>query len=44
MDHTVAKSLYLQDPDGNEVELYVDASDVWKSDPQTAASAQLAKF
>ena len=44
MDHTVTKSLYLQDPDGNEVELYVDASDVWKSDPQTVASAQLADF
>jgi catechol 2,3-dioxygenase len=44
VDHTVTKSLYLQDPDGNEVELYVDASDVWKSDPQTVASAQLAEF
>jgi catechol 2,3-dioxygenase len=44
MDHTVTKSLYLQDPDGNEVELYVDASDAWKSDPQTVASAQLVEF
>ncbi|MDH5253877.1 MAG: VOC family protein, partial [Nitrospira sp.] len=24
-DHTVTQSLYLRDPDGNEVELYVDA-------------------
>ncbi|HKF94839.1 MAG TPA: VOC family protein, partial [Gammaproteobacteria bacterium] len=33
-DHTVSQSLYLHDPDGNEVELYVDADDsVWKNDP-----------
>ncbi|MFZ1747149.1 MAG: VOC family protein [Nitrospirales bacterium] len=33
-DHTVSQSLYLQDPDGNEVELYVDAPEVdWKRDP-----------
>ena len=33
-DHTVSQSLYLRDPDGNEVELFVDnpAFD-WKSDP-----------
>jgi catechol 2,3-dioxygenase len=32
-DHTVSQSLYLRDPDGNEVELFVDnpAFD-WKSD------------
>ncbi|MDR4484134.1 MAG: VOC family protein [Nitrospirales bacterium] len=34
-DHTVSQSLYLRDPDGNEVELYVDAPEVdWKGDPQ----------
>ena len=34
-DHTVSQSLYLHDPDGNEVELYVDAPEVdWKGDPQ----------
>jgi catechol 2,3-dioxygenase len=33
-DHTVSQSLYLHDPDGNEVELYVDADEsVWKSNP-----------
>ena len=33
-DHTVTQSLYLRDPDGNEVELYVDADpQVWKDDP-----------
>jgi catechol 2,3-dioxygenase len=34
VDHTVSKALYLDDPDGNGIELYVDGSDVWKSDPQ----------
>ncbi|MGD9852852.1 MAG: VOC family protein [Nitrospirales bacterium] len=34
-DHTVSQSLYLHDPDGNEVELYVDDPAVdWKRDPQ----------
>jgi catechol 2,3-dioxygenase len=33
-DHTVSQSLYLHDPDGNEVELYVDAEpSIWKNDP-----------
>ena len=33
-DHTVTHSLYILDPDGNEIELYVDVPDVdWKSDP-----------
>jgi catechol 2,3-dioxygenase len=33
-DHTVSQSLYLRDPDGNEVELYVDADEsLWKNDP-----------
>lgn len=33
-DHTVSQSLYLKDPDGNEVELYVDADEsVWKNNP-----------
>lgn len=32
-DHTVSQSLYLRDPDGNEVELYVDDPNVdWQSD------------
>ena len=37
-DHVVSKSLYLSDPDGNRIELYVDQSDVWKQDPATVAS------
>lgn len=33
-DHTVTHSIYIRDPDGNEVELYADVSDIWKHDPQ----------
>jgi catechol-2,3-dioxygenase len=33
-DHTVTHSLYVLDPDGNELELYVDVPGVdWKRDP-----------
>ena len=32
-DHTVSLALYIHDPDGNGIELYVDASDAWKDDP-----------
>lgn len=33
-DHTITHSLYLEDPDGNEVELYVDVPGVdWHSNP-----------
>jgi catechol 2,3-dioxygenase len=32
-DHGVTHSLYILDPDGNELELYVDVSDVWKENP-----------
>jgi len=32
-DHTISQSIYLKDPDGNEVELYVDDPAVeWRSD------------
>lgn len=34
-DHTVTHSLYILDPDGNEIELYADVSDAWKKDPRT---------
>ena len=37
VDHEVTHSLYFSDPDGNGVELYVDASDVWKREPQRVA-------
>ncbi len=31
-DHYVTHSLYILDPDGNELELYVDVNDDWKKD------------
>lgn len=33
-DHGVTHSIYILDPDGNELELYADVSDVWKNDPK----------
>lgn len=32
-DHHVTHSLYILDPDNNELELYVDVNDDWKKDP-----------
>ncbi len=38
-DHTVSQSLYLHDPDGNEVEVYVDADEaIWKNNPAAVVS------
>ncbi len=38
-DHHVTHSLYVQDPDGNEVELYVDVPGVdWRNDPALIAA------
>jgi catechol 2,3-dioxygenase len=38
-DHTVSQSLYLHDPDSNEVEFYVDADEsVWKNNPAAVVS------
>lgn len=38
-DHTVSQSLYLKDPDGNEIELYVDADpSTWRSRPDLVLS------
>lgn len=36
-DHEVSQSIYISDPDGNVVELYVDTSDIWKTDPSRVA-------
>ena len=34
-DHNVTHSLYIEDPDGNEIELYIDVQpEVWREDPQ----------
>lgn len=36
-DHGVTHSLYIKDPDGNEVELYIDVQpELWRQDPQAA--------
>ncbi|MDP9332300.1 MAG: VOC family protein [Actinomycetota bacterium] len=37
-DHTVSQSIYFNDPDGNAIEVYVDTSDVWRTDRQAVAS------
>ena len=38
-DHIVSKSIYLLDPDGNEIELYIDDPQCdWKSDPTLVLS------
>jgi catechol 2,3-dioxygenase len=38
-DHTVTHSLYIADPDGNEIELYVDVPGVdWVEDPTLIAA------
>ena len=38
-DHTVTHSLYIEDPDGNEIELYVDVPNVdWRNDPTLIAA------
>ncbi len=34
-DHHVTHSLYILDPDGNELELYADVSDDWKTNPRS---------
>ncbi len=36
-DHGVTQSIYFHDPDGNTVELYVDASAAWKVRPDLVA-------
>ena len=38
-DHTVTHSLYIADPDGNEIELYIDVAGVdWRNDPSLLMS------
>ena len=37
-DHTVSHSLYILDPDGNEIELYIDVAGVDWSDPAAVLS------
>jgi catechol 2,3-dioxygenase len=38
-DHTVTHSLYIADPDGNEIELYIDVPTAdWRNDPALVMS------
>jgi catechol-2,3-dioxygenase len=38
-DHNVTHSLYIVDPDGNEIELYIDVQpEVWRDDPSAIAA------
>lgn len=38
-DHTVTHSLYIADPDGNEIELFIDVPGVdWRNDPSLIAA------
>lgn len=39
-DHRVSQSIYLDDPDGNRLELYVDADPaIWREDPSSVATS-----
>jgi catechol 2,3-dioxygenase len=38
VDHTVTRSLYFRDPDGNLVEIYVNGTDAWRRDPTLIVS------
>jgi catechol-2,3-dioxygenase len=33
-DHGVTHSIYIIDPDGNELELYADVSGEWRTNPK----------
>ena len=38
-DHTVTKSIYFHDPDGNEIEVFVEADpSVWRDNPETVGN------
>jgi len=40
-DHVVSQSIYVDDPDGNMVELFVDADpSTWRDTPETVASSR----
>lgn len=43
-DHTVTHSLYIEDPDGNEIELYIDVQpEIWRENP-TAVMAPVKRL
>lgn len=40
-NHRVSQSIYLSDPDGNEIELYADDDpDIWARDPSAVATVE----
>jgi catechol-2,3-dioxygenase len=40
LDHHVSQGLYVSDPDGNLIELYVDADErTWRGDPTAVANS-----
>jgi catechol 2,3-dioxygenase len=42
LDHRVSQGLYVPDPDGNLIELYVDAREaLWRADPTLVANSDL---
>ena len=44
-DHHVSQSLYIQDPDGIEIELYVDADPaIWRDNPAALATIKPLKL
>jgi catechol 2,3-dioxygenase len=41
VNHIVAQSLYINDPDGNRIELYVDADPrIWRENPSSVAHSE----
>jgi len=41
VDHRVSQSIYLTDPDGNGLELFVDADpEIWREDPTSVATVE----
>jgi len=41
VDHRVSRSLYIADPDGNKIELYVDEDPrIWRDDPSSVAHSE----
>jgi catechol 2,3-dioxygenase len=40
LDHRVSQGIYISDPDGNLIELYVDANEtLWRHDPSLVANS-----
>ncbi len=40
LDHRVSQGIYVADPDGNLLELYVDAiPELWRTDPSLVANS-----